>query len=238
MTVASELDFPTTEFCDAVGDFLLELDEGEDVHEGGTIGIIAAEADVHVEVGDIIVFSDAAPNALEAGGVIAVVVVPDFPYNGLCPPSEPCFGELLADGFDLINGGECGGVVVEESLVVGVFPSVVGGVVFVSDPVIFDAVADFHDVFLEVFESSGHVEVNHGFLEGVVNDDEHGGVFAGWVAGFVVLGADVATIVVQFEQRVFPGFGDAVLFGYEYGDAGHVLFSSWGFGWIVTFWWC
>ena len=110
---------------------------------------------------------------------------------------------------------------------ISVFPAFIIGVVFVSDPVVFDAVADFHAVFLKVFESSGHVEVDHGFLGGVGDGDEHGGVFAGWVTGFVVLGADVAAVGVEFEEGLFPGFGDGVGLGGEYGDAGHVFLQLW-----------
>jgi hypothetical protein len=104
---------------------------------------------------------------------------------------------------------------------VSVFPAVVVGVVGISDPVIFDAVADFHAVFLEVFESSGHVEVDHGFLERVGDGDEHGGVFAGGITGFVVLGADIAAFGVEFEKGLFPGFGDGVGLDGEYWYAGH-----------------
>jgi hypothetical protein len=119
--------------------------------------------------------------------------------------------------------------------VISVFPAVVVGVVGVSHPVVFDAVADFHAVFLKVFESSGHVEVDHGFLKGIGDGDEHGGVFAGGITGFVVLGADIATFGVEFEKGLFPSFGDSVGLDGEYWDTGHVISPVMGFGWIVTF---
>jgi len=47
--VATDHDLPAGELGDATGDAQLELNEGENVHERGFVGIVGTEADVHAE---------------------------------------------------------------------------------------------------------------------------------------------------------------------------------------------
>ena len=47
VAVASYLDRLPAEFSDAGSDALLQLHEGENVHESGLVGVVGAEAHVH-----------------------------------------------------------------------------------------------------------------------------------------------------------------------------------------------
>ena len=111
---------------------------------------------------------------------------------------------------DLVEGLEGGHLVFEQPLVVGVFPARVLRVVGIADQVVLDAVADFHDVFLQLRRAAREILVDHRLAQRVGDRDDHRGVLAGRVFGLVVFGLEVAALPVEFDQGQFPGAGDAV----------------------------
>jgi len=149
---------------------------------------------------------------LHASRVVAVVILPDLPGDGLGAAGVGRFGEFLADDFDLIEGVEGGYLVFEEALVVSVFPASVFRVVRVADEVVFDAVADLHHVFLKFERAAGKIFMDHRLLQRVGDGDEHRGVLAGRVFRLVVLGSEGAASFVQLDEGKFPGARDAVRF--------------------------
>ena len=110
VAVSPQFNRPAHKFGHPACDFPLELHQGEDVHEGGLIGVVGTKAHVHVEKGICHAprFYNPAPDALHAGGVIAVVVLPHLPGDGLRAARVGGLRELLAQGLDLVEGGKVG----------------------------------------------------------------------------------------------------------------------------------
>ena len=101
-------------------------------------------------------------------------------------------------------------LVFEQPLVVGVFPARVLRVVGIADQVVLDALADLHDVFLQLHRAAREILVDHRLAQRVGDRDDHRGVLAGRVFGLVVFGLEVAALLVQFDQGQLPGARDAV----------------------------
>jgi len=60
------------------GDLRLQPDQGEHVHEGRLVGVVGAEANVHAEDRPAALIGDPAPDALQAGGIVAGAVFQTF----------------------------------------------------------------------------------------------------------------------------------------------------------------
>src|SRR5437763_1785272 len=124
MQVASQLNLKTSGFRKGFGDALLQLHESENINESRFVSVVLTEADIGVQVPGVVALEHAAPETLQAGGIVAVVVFPDLPGDGLGPARVGRLGELLAHDLDLIEGlGDAGHRVAEEPLMVSVFPA-------------------------------------------------------------------------------------------------------------------
>ena len=164
---------------------------------------------------------DPAPDALQAGRIVAAVVLPDFPGDGLGTARVRRLGQLPADVLDLVDRGLRRHFVTEQPLVVGVFPAGVGRVVRVADTMVLDPVADLHDVFLEFLEPARKVAVDHRFGQRLVDRDDHRGILAGRIVRLVVLGLDVAARLEEPQHGIFPRPGNTIALGGQYGDSVH-----------------
>ena len=210
VTVTAHLDRVPAEFSDAGRDALLQLHQGEDIHEGGLVGVVGAEAHVHAQDPLSLLLQEAAPDALHAGGVIAVVVFPNLPRDGLGTAGVGGLGQLLAEDLHLVEGFQGRHLVFEQPLVVGVFPARVLRVFGIADQVVLDALADFHDIFLQLGRAAREILVDHRLAQRIGDRNDHRGVLAGRVFGLVVFGLEVAAALVEFDQGKLPGAGDAV----------------------------
>jgi len=94
------------EFRHARGDFLLQLHQRKHIHESGFVGIVGAETDVHVENRFSFDFKDAAPDALHAGRIIAIIVFPNLPGNGLGAARVRRFRQFAGQNLDLIKDSQ------------------------------------------------------------------------------------------------------------------------------------
>jgi hypothetical protein len=54
------------------------------------------------------------------------------------------------------------------------------------------ALADLHNVFLELLEPAGKIAVDHRLTQRLINRDDHRRVLARWIGGLVVLRLDIA----------------------------------------------
>jgi hypothetical protein len=78
--------------------------------------------------------------------------------------------------------------------------------------VVFDAFANLHNVFLELLGSPRKVLVNHRLAKRFADRKNHRAIFAGGIAGFIVLRANIAAFLVQFDKRILPASCDAIGF--------------------------
>ena len=174
------------------------------------------------KTGLALLLDDPAPDALQAGRVVATVVFPDLPGDGLCPSRIGRFGQAAAEVFDLVDRLQRGRLVAEQALVVRIFPTRVALVVRIADTVVFDPLADLHHVFLQILESAGKVAMDHRLGRGIANREDHRGILAGRILRFVVLRLQVTAVPVQLDHRVLPSLGNAFTFSGQYGDSIHV----------------
>ena len=73
--------------------------------------------------GSTFLLDDPAPDALQAGRVVAAVVLPDLPRDRLGPSRVGCFRQVAAEVFDLVDRRQRRWLVAEQPLVVRVFPT-------------------------------------------------------------------------------------------------------------------
>ncbi len=194
----------------------LQPDQGEDVHEGGPVGVVGPEARVHAEPAPPLPFRDPAPEALQAGGVEAVVVGADLPGDGLGPPRVGNLRQGAAHRLDLVERLARGGGVGEQALVVGVVPARVFGVGRVADQVVLDPLAHLHHVFLQFDRPAGEIPVDHRLGERFPDGEDHRAVTARGVPLPVVLGPDHGPLPVERQERLLPPARDRVRFHVQY----------------------
>ena len=176
------------------------MHECEYVHECRFVGVVGAEPHVHAQHQFAVLHKQPAPDALQAGGIVAVIVLPHLPGNGLSPPGVRSFSELTGHRLNLIKRSQRRCAVLEEPLMVRVFPPRIGRIVGLADQMILDTFAHLHGIFLQIFRAAGKILVNHGLQHRIKDCDEHSGIDAGRILRLIVLGRNPASVPVKLDQ--------------------------------------